>query len=95
MAIGFRQPKKKDEKKNVQSKPKDIFVSLLRENYSPEQTAEFSELQYLTTAEIAYKFEEMTDVSKSSLSRWMLDEGYHTTTFEGAIVWQVYSRLHK
>lgn len=94
MAIGFRQDneKKDNKKKDVQPKPKELFLTLLRENFSPKQTAEFSELQFLTTLQLAYKFEDMIDISKSSLSRWLLDEGYQTTTFEGNLAWVMYTR---
>ena len=94
MAIGFRQPEKKDEKKNVQPKAKELLLTLLRENFSPEQTDKFSELQFLTTLQLAYKFEDMIDISKSSLSHWLLDEGYQTTTFEGNLAWIMYTK-HK
>ncbi len=91
MNIGFhQQPEKKQ--KDVQPKPKDVFISLLHENFSPEQTPDFPNLQYMTTLEIAYKFEEMTDISKSSLSSWLLGEGYHTTSFEGNIAWQIWTK---
>ncbi len=65
---------------------------MLRENFSPEQTDKFSELQFLTTLQLAYKFEDMIDISKSSLSHWLLDEGYQTTTFEGNLAWVMYTR---
>ena len=71
---------------------KELFLSLLRENFSPEQTDKFSELQFLTTLQLAYKFEDMIDISKSSLSHWLLDEGYQTTTFEGNLAWVMYTR---
>lgn len=76
----------------IQPKAKELFLSLLRENFSPEQTDKFSELQFLTTLQLAYKFEDMIDISKSSLSRWLLDEGYQTTTFEGNLAWVMYTR---
>ena len=71
---------------------KDLFLTLLRENFSPEQTAEFPELQFLTTLQLAYKFQDMIDVSKSSLSHWLIEEGYHSTTFEGNLTWQMYTK---
>ena len=93
MPIGFRQPDDdKKTKKNVLPKPKDTFLSLLRENFSPEQTPEHPHLSYMTTLEIAYKFEEMTDISKSQLSAWLLEEGYHTTSFEGNIAWTIWTK---
>lgn len=95
MGIGFRQDnneKKDNTKKDVQPKAKELILSLLRENFSPEQTDKFSELQFLTTLQLAYKFEDMIDISKSSLSHWLLDEGYQTTTFEGNLAWVMYTR---
>ena len=87
MGIGFRQDnneKKDNTKKDVQPKAKELFL--------PEQTDKFSELQFLTTLQLAYKFEDMIDISKSSLSHWLLDEGYQTTTFEGNLAWVMYTR---
>jgi hypothetical protein len=94
MAIGFRPDnnEKKDNKKDVQPKAKELFLTLLRENFSPDQTDKFSELQFLTTLQLAYKFEDMIDFSKSSLSHWLLDEGYQTTTFEGNLAWIMYTQ---
>ena len=85
MGIGFRQDnneKKDNTKKDVQPKAKELFLSLLRENFSPEQTDKFSELQFLTTLQLAYKFEDMIDISRQQAIK----------ETEGNLAWVMYTR---
>lgn len=95
MGIGFIQNNDSNKgKKTVQQEPGELFLTLLRENFSPEETTDYPEVTYLSTAEISYMFRDMVELSTNTISRKMLSEGYNSTTFENEIKWQLYKKQH-
>lgn len=69
-------------------KEETLLDSLLSKRYKAAGNTE--EMMTKTTAEIAYEFEDMCDVSALEVSNWLFRHGFKTIVMQGVVTWVVY-----